>query len=268
MHQERGTAAALDERADRGPDRPDDQIAVPTVTPPTAQPSGLPRGWPSPRRSLRTPCRDFHRRDRGQGRGGQVANRPFYAAIGVTLAGQRDILGLWAGHRSGRFHRQAALVCRRMPATCTRTIEDAFRPLPALPSWLRRVLCVLGGYIATAGPLVVYVAGPALQWATSRRRSSPDCDWADVDRLEDLGQLHDPGPTSDGHCRLSTGSESRSRTGWPGGLIPGCPGQRARDGVHEVRIRSRRPDPGPEGPSGPLEPASPAELSSGPHGRS
>lgn len=28
-------------------------------------------------------------------RDGQVANRPFYAAIGVTLAGDRDILGLW-----------------------------------------------------------------------------------------------------------------------------------------------------------------------------
>ncbi len=30
-------------------------------------------------------------------RDGQVANRPFYAAIGVTLSGERDILGLWAG---------------------------------------------------------------------------------------------------------------------------------------------------------------------------
>ncbi len=28
---------------------------------------------------------------------GQVANRPFYAAIGVTLDGERAILGLWAG---------------------------------------------------------------------------------------------------------------------------------------------------------------------------
>src|SRR5271156_1246355 len=28
---------------------------------------------------------------------GQVANRPFYAAIGVTLDGEKDILGLWAG---------------------------------------------------------------------------------------------------------------------------------------------------------------------------
>jgi putative transposase len=30
-------------------------------------------------------------------RDGQVANRPLYAAIGVTLAGEKDILGLWAG---------------------------------------------------------------------------------------------------------------------------------------------------------------------------
>ena len=30
-------------------------------------------------------------------RDGQVANRPFYAAIGVSLAGERNILGLWAG---------------------------------------------------------------------------------------------------------------------------------------------------------------------------
>ena len=30
-------------------------------------------------------------------RDGQVAERPFYTAIGVSLAGERDILGLWAG---------------------------------------------------------------------------------------------------------------------------------------------------------------------------
>lgn len=36
-------------------------------------------------------------------RDGQVANRPVYAAIGVTLAGEKDILGLWAGTgRGGR----------------------------------------------------------------------------------------------------------------------------------------------------------------------
>jgi len=30
-------------------------------------------------------------------RDGQVANRPIYAAIGVTLAGEKDVLGLWGG---------------------------------------------------------------------------------------------------------------------------------------------------------------------------
>jgi len=30
-------------------------------------------------------------------RDGQVANRPIYAAIGVSLAGEKEILGLWAG---------------------------------------------------------------------------------------------------------------------------------------------------------------------------
>jgi len=34
-------------------------------------------------------------------RDGQVGNRPFYAAIGVDLAGRRDVLGLWAGHGGG-----------------------------------------------------------------------------------------------------------------------------------------------------------------------
>jgi putative transposase len=30
-------------------------------------------------------------------RDGQVANRPIYAAIGVTVDGCKDVLGLWAG---------------------------------------------------------------------------------------------------------------------------------------------------------------------------
>jgi transposase-like protein len=34
-------------------------------------------------------------------RDGQVANRPFYAAIGVDLAGHQDVLGLWAGTGGG-----------------------------------------------------------------------------------------------------------------------------------------------------------------------
>lgn len=34
-------------------------------------------------------------------RDGQVGNRPFYAAIGVDLAGHKDVLGLWAGTGGG-----------------------------------------------------------------------------------------------------------------------------------------------------------------------
>jgi len=30
-------------------------------------------------------------------REGQVANRPIYVAVGVTVDGERDILGLWIG---------------------------------------------------------------------------------------------------------------------------------------------------------------------------
>ncbi len=37
--------------------------------------------------------------------GGQVTNRPIYVAIGVTVNGERDILGLWAGagHEGAKF---------------------------------------------------------------------------------------------------------------------------------------------------------------------
>lgn len=30
-------------------------------------------------------------------RDGQAANRPVYAVIGVSLAGEKDVLGLWVG---------------------------------------------------------------------------------------------------------------------------------------------------------------------------
>ena len=41
-------------------------------------------------------------------RDGQVANRPIYAAIGVSLAGEKDVLGLWAGTggEGAKFWRQ------------------------------------------------------------------------------------------------------------------------------------------------------------------
>lgn len=43
------------------------------------------------------------------------------------------------------------------------TTEDIVEAVPALPSWLRHVFWVLGGYMATTGGLVVYVANVGLR---------------------------------------------------------------------------------------------------------
>ena len=51
-------------------------------------------GQPAARRRVRG---GVHRRDRVKVRDGQVANRPVYAAIGVTVDGRKDVLGLWMG---------------------------------------------------------------------------------------------------------------------------------------------------------------------------
>jgi transposase-like protein len=47
-------------------------------------------------------------------RDGQVANRPIYAAIGVTLEGRRDVLGLWAGRSWIMILRSGACCVPRM----------------------------------------------------------------------------------------------------------------------------------------------------------
>jgi transposase-like protein len=58
-------------------------------------------------------------------REGQVANRPIYLALGVTVDGERDVLGLWAGEhgdgdpdcvvdRRRRDVQCAWSLCRRM----------------------------------------------------------------------------------------------------------------------------------------------------------
>ena len=45
-------------------------------------------------------------------REGQVANRPVYLALGVTVDGERDVLGLWAGeHGDGEGAKYWLRVC-------------------------------------------------------------------------------------------------------------------------------------------------------------
>ena len=56
-------------------------------------------------------------------REGQVANRPIYLALGVTVDGERDVLGLWAGeHGDGRAPSTGCGSSRRSrtaaPGTC------------------------------------------------------------------------------------------------------------------------------------------------------
>lgn len=43
------------------------------------------------------------------------------------------------------------------------TIENVDRNIPRLGTWLRRVFCVLGGYIVTTGVLVVYIASTGVR---------------------------------------------------------------------------------------------------------
>src|SRR3954454_7409392 len=56
-------------------------------------------------------------------RDGQVANRPFYVAIGVDLAGHKDVLGLWAGTGAGE---SAKFWLQVLSELKNRGIEDVF----------------------------------------------------------------------------------------------------------------------------------------------
>ena len=71
-------------------------------------------------------------------RDGQVANRPSYAAIGVSLAGEKDALGLWAVRARVHFPTEAAalkclyLVTRSLDPTGACRTRWTVRWKPAL----------------------------------------------------------------------------------------------------------------------------------------
>ena len=50
-------------------------------------------------------------------REGQVANRPIYVALGVTVDGERDVLGLWAGEHGDGEGCGSGRACSRSSAT-------------------------------------------------------------------------------------------------------------------------------------------------------
>ena len=56
-------------------------------------------------------------------REGQVANRPIYLALGVTVDGERDILGLWAGSTAtGRARSTGCGSCSEIKNRGTRDV--------------------------------------------------------------------------------------------------------------------------------------------------
>jgi transposase-like protein len=62
-------------------------------------------------------------------RDGMVANRPIYCAIGVTLQGERDILGLWVGTGGeGAKYWQQVLAEIKNPGTSVRVHRGVRRP--------------------------------------------------------------------------------------------------------------------------------------------
>src|SRR5438045_4613360 len=68
-------------------------------------------------------------------REGQVANRPIYLALGVTVDGERDVLGLWAGeHGDGEGAKYWMRVCSEIKNRGTRDVLmvvcDGLKGLP------------------------------------------------------------------------------------------------------------------------------------------
>jgi putative transposase len=83
-------------------------------------------------------------------RDGQVANRPIYVAIGVTVDGERDILGLWAGdggEGAKYWHHVLSEIKNRGVADCCILVCDGLTGLPdAVTSvWPRTIVqtCVI-----------------------------------------------------------------------------------------------------------------------------
>ena len=61
-------------------------------------------------------------------RGSQVANRPVYVAVGVNLAGERDVLGLWLGPTGGEGSKQWATMLTELRNRGLTDLEEGSTP--------------------------------------------------------------------------------------------------------------------------------------------
>jgi putative transposase len=53
-------------------------------------------------------------------RDGQVSNRPIYVAMGINVAGERDVLGLWVGTGGESSKHWAGYLTRACQPRCDR----------------------------------------------------------------------------------------------------------------------------------------------------
>jgi hypothetical protein len=98
------------------------------------------------------------------------------------------------------------------------TIEHIADTLPALDTWLRRVFWVLGGYIATTGVLVVYIANTGVRTGSTGALVQAAGGRGHVGRLDGRGQLHDPFSLQVGAARARRPMGTRTARG-PGRTV-------------------------------------------------
>ena len=120
-------------------------------------------------------------------REGQVANRPVYLALGVTVDGERDVLGLWAGeHGDGEGAKYWLRVCSEIKNRGVRDVCmlvcDGLKGLPErsqppgfsfIGDYGREFLRILltWGFAACAGMMVLSGVHPA---GAGRRKAGPE----------------------------------------------------------------------------------------------
>jgi transposase-like protein len=104
-------------------------------------------------------------------RGSQVANRPVYVAIGVTMAGERDVLGMWIGPSGGEGAKQWATMLTELR---NRGMHDALivccDGLKGLPDSIRATWPQ-----ATVQTCVVHMVRNSLTYASKK-------DWQPITR--------------------------------------------------------------------------------------
>jgi len=134
-------------------------------------------------------------------RDGQIANRPFYAAIGVDLSGHKDVLGLWAGTGGGE---SANFWLQVLTELKNRSIEDVFfivcDGLKGLPDSVGAVFPR-----ATVQTCVIHLIGNTFRCASKRfwgqiaddlkpiyRAPSKEAAWAAFEEFERKWDMHYP----------------------------------------------------------------------------